>query len=120
MSPLYFGFREDIWAKLPAKKHKVGREVVFDIIDAAVQEFPIEEYSQSDSGDTAELKASWELCKSIKRHSAVLYGEKFGSLWLIALQILVPIIIELILQWWRRDGKNRRRLANWRRRWRDE
>jgi hypothetical protein len=119
MSPLYQGFREEIWSRLPAKKHKAGKEVVLDLIDACVQEFPAEEFAQSNSGETGELKASWELCKSIKRHAAVLYGEKFSSLWLIALQVLVPIIIELILQWWRRDGKNRRRLAIWRSRWRD-
>lgn len=120
MQTVFDKFCEDIWSRLPEKKHKVGKEVIFDLIASAVQEFPVEEYSQSQSGDSSDLKASWELCKSMKRHAALMYGEKFSSLWLLALQILVPIIINLILEWWRRDKRNRKRLAFWRRNWRDE
>lgn len=119
MSPRYRSFRSYIWDRLPAVKHKAGQDVVNDLIDAAVAEFPADEYAQSQSGDTGEIRASEELAKSMKRHSAVLYGDKFGSLWIIALQILIPIIIDLLIAWWRRDTKNRKRLAIWRRNWRD-
>lgn len=111
-------FQEYIWAALPMRKHVAGKEAVFDAVAVAVQEWPDEVLCGARSGDTAELIATTELGKSIKRHLALAYGEdKFGSLWLVAMQILIPIIIDLMLKWWRQRKDNQGRLRIWRRRW---
>ena len=107
-----------VWDLLPQRKHEVGKEVVYDIVSAAVQEWPDENYSSSKSGDSEELRATAELSKSMKRHMQVIYGDKqFGSLWIVALQILIPVIIDLMLRWWRRKERHRKLLRLWRRNW---
>lgn len=111
-------FRERIWEDLPARKHAIGKEAVFDAIAVVVQEWPDDILSQTKSGDTGEIVATRELAKTVKRHMALTYGEqKFGVLWLLALQILLPILIDQILKWWRRRKENQGRLRIWRRRW---
>lgn len=111
-------FQEYIWASLPLRKHMAGKEAVFDAIAVAVQEWPDEALSASKSGDTGEVVATREVIESVRRHMALTYGEKkFGSLWIVALQVLLPIIVDQMLQWWRRRKENQGRLRLWRRKW---
>lgn len=113
-------FQEFVWDRLPLQRHKLGREVVNDVIAVAVQEWPDELLSQSKSGDSIELEAVQGLKQSVRRHMELVYGEeKFGSFWIIALQIMLPIIIDQMLRWWRRRKENRGRIRIWRRKWVD-
>jgi hypothetical protein len=110
--------QEYVWDLLPQRKHRLGREVIYDAVAAAVAEWPEDAFAQTSSGDTAELEAAEDLGRSMRRHMQLLYGEeRYGSLWIIALQLLLPIVIDLILRWWRRDATNRRLLRRWRRQW---
>jgi len=111
-------FQEFIWQGLPMRKHALGREGVYDAVAVCVQEWPDDVFCQTKSGDTGEVVATGELIKTVKRHMALTYGEqKFGTIWLLALQILLPIIVDQILRWWRRRKENQGKLRIWRRKW---
>jgi hypothetical protein len=114
-------FQSYIWEQLPPRRTAAGREVVADIVALAVQEWPVEELSTADPGSKEEAKALREAVASIKRQAEFMYGQKrFAGLWIIALQILVPIIVQHMLEWWRRRKDNKRRLLSWRRKWRTD
>lgn len=110
--------QEYVWDRLPMRKYMAGREPVFDAVVVVIQEWPDEILVHTKSGDTGEVVAIKELTKSVKRHLTLTYGEKkFGSVWIIALQILLPLIIDLILKWWRRRKEHQGWLRLWRRKW---
>jgi hypothetical protein len=110
--------QEHIWDELPDKKLAVGREAVFDVVSALVQEWPDEQLSGLNPEDMAGSKAIADLHRSAKRHMRLVYGSaKFDSMWILALQILLPIIINQLLDWWKRRKDNRARLRRWRKRW---
>lgn len=114
-------FQEYIWSRLPVEKGKLGREVVSDIVSIAVQEWPDEELSQTGSGDSFELATIKRLEESVKRHLQLSYGQdRFGAMWIIAVQLLLPVIVDQILQWWRRRKEHRGRIRIWRRKWVNE
>jgi hypothetical protein len=114
-------FQSYIWEQLPPRRTAAGREVVADIVALAVQEWPVEELSTTEPGSKEEAKALQEAVASIKRQAEFMYGQKrFAGLWIIALQILVPIIVQHMLEWWRRRKDNKRRLLSWRRKWRTD
>lgn len=114
----YEEFQTFIWNQLPVRKHKVGRERVNDILAVVVQEWPDDQLSACKSGESPEVHSLDELVKTVKRHLALSYGEeKFGSLWMLALSIIIPQIIQLVLAWWRRKKGHQGRLRVWRRKW---
>lgn len=111
-------FQEFVYDQLPFNKGRVGREVIYDAVAVAVQEWPDKELLTAGAGSPEEEQATAELAKSIRRHLEVTYGEeRFGVLWLIALQLLMPYIIEAILKWWRRRKEHKARIRIWRRKW---
>lgn len=110
--------QEWVWSELPVRKNVAGKEAVCDAVSAAVHEWPDEELSSSPAGGEREMAAMLGLSKSVRRHMALVYGEKqFGSMWVIALQILLPLIVDLVLKWWRRRKEHRARIRVWRRKW---
>ncbi len=109
-------FQEKLWNELPHQRSMLGREVVCDAIAVAIQEWPDERLSQEEKGQ--EQATIRELRASVRRQLRLMYGdEKFESMWIIALQIILPILVDQILQWWRRRKDNRSRLRMWRRKW---
>jgi hypothetical protein len=107
-----------VWERLPARKHALGREVVFDCVAVAVQEWPGGILENTKSGDTGEVIATRELARSVRRHLVLTYGEnRFGSLWFLALQVLLPVLIDVMLRWWRSRKENRARLRYWQADW---
>lgn len=111
-------FQETLWNELPHQRSMLGREVVYDTIAVAIQEWPDTKLSQQDSGSEGEKLTLRGLKASVKRHLRLMYGdERFDSMWIIALQIILPILVDQILDWWRRRKDNRSRLRMWRRKW---
>lgn len=113
-------FQEYIWSKLPEpQRNRAGKEAVYDLVAVAVQEWPDELLSQSSPGDEIEVTALDKLRKNIDRHMELTYGSKdeYGMIWIVLLQILGPIVINLILEWWRKRKENRGRIRIWRRKW---
>jgi len=97
----------------------VGKEAVFDAVSVAVQEWPsqkFEAFSNGERGESSdeEVAALKELESNIKRQMDLVYGDrKCGSVWIIALQFILPIIIRLIYDWWRKRKENKDRLSAW-------
>lgn len=111
-------FQDYIWAGLPFQRSMAGREVVRDVVSAAVQEWPDELLSSAKAGSDEETALIQKLTEDVRRHLQLVYGdEKFGSLWIIALQLLLPIIINQMLMWWRRRKEHKGRVRIWRRKW---
>lgn len=112
-------FQQYVWEQLPPRREVAGREVVSDLVALAIQEWPADVLSQAEPGSPEEREALRGLLVSMKRQAEFMYGQKqFAGLWIIALQILLPIIVKMILEWWRKRKDNRRRLLMWRRKWR--
>ncbi len=110
--------QEWVWSELPIRKNVAGKEAVFDAVSAAIHEWPDDELSSSPAGGEREMAAMLALSRSVRRHLALVYGDKqFGSMWVVALQILLPLIVDLILKWWRRRKEHRARIRMWRRKW---
>lgn len=114
-------FQEWVWEQIPVRqREKAGREMVYDMVAVAVQEWPDDELSQSGEGDEIEQEAVAKLKKTIARHLQLVYGEgkdEYGTIWLLVLQILLPIVISKMLEWWRKRKENRGRIRIWRRKW---
>lgn len=111
-------FQEFLWEELPYQRGMLGGEVVRDVIAVAVQEWPDEQLSSAKPGSPDEDVIKAKLREDICRHMRLVYGdEKFGTLWLLALQILLPIIIDQMLKWWRKRKENKGRIRIWRRKW---
>lgn len=111
-------FQEWVWSELPVRKNLAGREAVFDAVSAAIHEWPDDELSSLSGGSDQEMACMLQLTKSVRRHLAFVYGDRhFASIWVPALQILLPLIVDLILKWWRRRKEHRGRLRMWRRKW---
>lgn len=111
-------FQEQLWNELPHQRSMLGREVVYDSVAVAIQEWPDARLSQYDAGSDGEKATLRSLKSSVKRHLRLMYGEeRFDSMWVIALQLILPILVDQILKWWRRRKDNRSRLRMWRRKW---
>lgn len=111
-------FQEWVWSELPVRKNLAGREAVFDAVSAAIHEWPDDELSSLTSGSDQEMECMLTLSRSVRRHLALVYGDRhFASIWVPALQILLPLIVDLILKWWRRRKEHRARVRMWRRKW---
>ena len=92
--------------------------MVADITSLVVQEWPSEVLSQADPDSEQEFEALRVLISSVKRQAELLYGQKrFASLWIAVLQILIPIIVQIVLEWWRKRKTHRSRVIQWRRKW---
>lgn len=111
-------FQNQIWDALPERKHVAGKERIFDAVSIIVQEWPEEELANLRKGGPKAVRVAIRLNKTLKRQMHLLYGEEdFSSLWAIALNVLVSMIIRLILDWWLKDELNRKALRIWRRKW---
>jgi hypothetical protein len=111
--------QEYVWQKLPRRRTMVGKEAVFDAVSVTVQEWPSQQFEafsgiaegEASDEETAALK---DLEGNIKRQMDLVYGDrKFGSVWIIALQFILPIIIRLVYEWWRKRKENKDRLSAW-------
>jgi len=92
----------------------VGKEAVYDVVALAVQEWPAEKFSQCQDGDEAERGLLQGLEQDVRRHMDLVYGDrKCGSVWIIALQFILPIIIRLVYEWWKKRKENKDRMAKW-------
>lgn len=115
-------FQEYVWNQLPERqRERAGREMVNDLVAVVVQEWPDDQLSQSSSGGDMEAATLGELRKTVTRHMQLMYGdkedEKYGFAWVIILQIILPIVINKVLEWWRKRKENQGRIRIWRRKW---
>lgn len=110
-------FRNEIWDALPAKKHMAGKEKIFDVISILIQDWPDKEFAESKRSQAKAIRTALRLNGTVKRQMHLMYGEQeFGTLWLLALNILVSTVIRLVLEWWLKKRENRELMAKWQQR----
>jgi hypothetical protein len=96
----------------------VGREVVDDAVMIAVQQWPSDELSQAASKSPEEMVLMHRLAWDVRRMMELLYGaERFLSDWMIGLRFLIPQMLGVMRDWWRRRKDNRAKVITWRRKW---
>tara|TARA_Y100001973_G_C5168922_1_gene317833 strand:- start:508 stop:915 length:408 start_codon:yes stop_codon:yes gene_type:complete len=111
-------FQEFVWLNLPARRTTAGREVVDDLVALAIQEWPSDFLSQVDPGTREEAIILKQLVKDIRRQVHILYGDsRFTVLWIAVLQFIIPIIVQIILEWWREKKSHRGKITIWRRKY---
>lgn len=93
-------------------------EAIYDVTLVAVQCWPAELLSQTPPDTQEELVVLRALCMDIQRILTCVYGEeRFKGIWLIGLSVLIPKVVDVINDWWRRRKDNRAKITMWRRKW---
>ena len=111
-------FHRYVWECLPIRREAVGREVIDDVVLIAMQMWPVEPLSQVDGDTQEEVIALRAVCIDIRRMLSFVYGdERFEGYWIIGLHTLIPKVVDIINDWWRRRKDNRAKLITWRRKW---
>lgn len=114
-------FQNYVWELLPIRREAVGRELVNDIVLAAVQFWPSDELSQAASGSQEEATEMRRVAWSVRRVVEFVYGQdRFQGYWLMGAKSVLSMILEIIRMWWRRRKDNRAKIAIWRRKWMHE
>lgn len=111
-------FQTYVWELLPIRKEAVGRELVNDIVLAAVQFWPNDELSESATGSAEEATEMRRVAWSVRRVLEFVYGyDRFQGYWLMGAKSVLSMILEIIRMWWRRRKDNRAKITIWRRKW---
>lgn len=111
-------FQTYVWELLPIRKEAVGRELVNDIVLAAVQFWPNDELSESATGSAEEATEMRRVAWSVRRVLEFVYGyDRFQGYWLMGAKSVLSMVLEIIRMWWRRRKDNRAKITIWRRKW---
>ncbi len=100
------------------RREAVGRELVNDIVLAAVQFWPNDELSQTNPGSEEEATEMRRAAWSVRRVLEFVYGhDRFQGYWLMGAKSVLSMVLEIIRMWWRRRKDNRAKITIWRRKW---
>lgn len=111
-------FQRYVWETLPIRKSVVGREIVDDAVTLAIQQWPSEELSMVDAKSPQEIAILHRVAWDVRRMLELLYGaERFLGFWLVGMRALLPHLIDVVRDWWRRRKDNRAKVIIWRRKW---
>lgn len=101
---------------MPIRKEAVGQEMIYDAVIVAVQLWPVEHLAQSEKDQEAVVLNV--LCRDVQRILRCLYGEeRFQGYWILGMQRMLPVLIDVMHDWWKRRKDNRAKLGLWRRKW---
>jgi hypothetical protein len=104
-----------VWADLPIRKRLVGRTCIDDIVQLAVESWPVD-YMNAAVGDSERQVVAKDIERSIKRLHQACSGKDavtYGLLWTIVLQAIVYMVVQRVLQWWLERRANRALLVAW-------
>ena len=111
-------FQRYVWECLPIRKESVDRELINDVVLAAIQFWPVELIAQTQPGSQEEAIVLSVLSQDIRRVLQFVYGdERFRGYYLIGLRTLIPQSVNVINQWWQSRKDNRAKINTWRRKW---
>lgn len=106
------------WRRMPLVKILAGRQAVYDMVQIAVENWPIEMLHHAE-GETERKVVAKELEASIRRiHDACSLGDEgtqYGVVWSIIIEAVVSAVVSLLLRWWYESSQNRCRLVLWKR-----
>jgi hypothetical protein len=109
-------FQRYVWESLPLRKEAVGQEMVYDAVILAVQLWPVELLSQAEPEQVAIVLNA--LCRDIRRMLCFVYGdERFQGYWILGMHRILPTLVDLTHEWWKRRKDNQAKIAIWRRKW---
>jgi hypothetical protein len=98
-----------VWHDLPLRKRIVGRRVVDDLVQLAIESWPVD-YINHAATDAERRIVCLEVERSVKRiYTACGPADSLtmGILWTFVLQALVSLIVERILRWWQESRAHR-------------
>ena len=105
-----------VWRKVGIRRHLVGRQVIDDFTELAVQHWESEAFSHAVDPEQREI-VKQQVIASVKRGYQVVSGrevQEYGMFWALVLQAIASIVVQLILEWWLDRRMNRVRMLVWR------
>ena len=105
-----------VWRHVGIRRHLVGRQVIDDFVELAVQHWESEPLNHC--RDTEQQQIVLEsVLKSVKRGYQVVSDkepQEYGFFWALVLQAVASVVVQLILRWWLESRMNRVRMLVWR------
>jgi hypothetical protein len=104
-----------VWRNVGIRRHLVGRQVIDDFTELAVQHWESEAYTHAVSADQQAIVTA-QVLASVKRGYQVVSGkevQEYGMFWALVLQAVASIVVQLILRWWLDSRMNRVRMLVW-------
>lgn len=105
-----------VWRNVGIRRHIVGRRVIDDFTELAIQHWESEAFTHAVDPDQREIVVQ-NVLSSMKRGYQVVSGkevEEYGFFWALVLQAVASIVVQLILRWWLDKRINRVRMLVWR------
>lgn len=104
-----------VWRNVGIRRHLVGRQVIDDFTELAVQHWESEPLNHCRDAEQQRIVLD-QVLKSVKRGYQVVSGkevEEYGFFWTLVLQAVASIVVQLILRWWLDKRINRVRMLVW-------
>lgn len=104
-----------VWRQVGIRRHLVGRKVIDDFVELAVQHWESEPLNHCRDAEQQQIVLE-SVLKSVKRGYQVVSGkevEEYGFFWTLVLQAVASIVVQLILRWWLDKRINRVRMLVW-------
>jgi len=104
-----------VWRNVGIRRRLVGRRVVDDFTELAVQHWESEAYTHAVKPEQRAV-VTRQVLASVKRGYQVVSGkevEEYGFFWTIVLQAVAAAVVQLILNWWLEKRMNRVRMLVW-------
>ena len=104
-----------VWRHVGIRRHLVGRQVIDDFTELAVQHWESEPLNYCRDGEQQKVVLE-SILASVKRGYQVVSGrepEEYGFFWALVLQAVASIVVQLILEWWLDSRMNRVRMLVW-------
>lgn len=105
-----------VWRNVGIRRHLVGRQVIDDFTELAIQHWESENLTQCRDNDQQKVVLE-SVLGSVRRGYQVVSGkevEEYGFFWAIVLQAVASIVVQLILRFWLESRMNRVRMLVWR------
>ncbi len=105
-----------VWRNVGIRRHIVGRRVIDDFTELAIQHWESEAFTHAVDPEQREIVVQ-NVLASMKRGYQVVSGkevEEYGFFWALVLQAVASIVVQLILRWWLEKRINRVRMLVWR------
>lgn len=105
-----------VWRNVGVRRHLVGRKVIDDFVELAVQHWESENLTHCKDSDQRQVVLD-SVLGSVRRGYQVVSDkepQEYGFFWALVLQAVASIVVQLILRWWLESRMNRVRMLVWR------
>jgi hypothetical protein len=106
-----------VWRNVGIRRHIVGRRVIDDFTELAIQHWESEAFTHAVDPEQREIVVQ-NVLASVKRGYQIVSDkddpQEYGFVWVLVLQAVASIVVQLILRWWLDKRINRVRMLVWR------